>query len=589
MDHCMLTPSQCEYRSGYWRYWYEADYRFGLGTIYFFIILIAIFSLRHVVQQAKGPGSGSRFSKAQSMLRWMSYKGSRLEKINYNTPSMGVMLLGALGFIFFTVMTLGPQPYYWDNSRVNFGGSPPIATRAGWMALGCLPFVLATASKANLVTFLTGISHERLQVFHRWISHAMLILALVHTFPFIVYRAGRGELAAQWKTVYYWTGVAALIPQAWLTFASAGPFRRAGYEPFKILHILAGILFIVFFFIHCNFRLSSWDYFIGTAAVYVPCFLYSTVRTYLQYGFLTATLYTTPNGFIHVAVPIKAHWRPGQHFFLRFAALGLHSFTAHPFTACSLPEPNAAESKLVFYIRAQKGFTGRLFNHVTANQGCTMKVLLDGPYGSIDPVQLARPGKHLVIAGGSGSGWTLPLIERMIQYDLAAKQSAVPSEKKPITTSDRSLRVILSTREAATFDWYTERVEEIIAKYADIWTKRDNLMVEIYFTGLDVSSIPHEVEDARDGSGGSLTDSSSSPERGTDKTPVGQALKGRPNLAEVIADEVEGSVGQGLSVFACGPLSMQQDIREACAKAQFTSAGENAGGVTLHLEHFDWA
>jgi ferric-chelate reductase len=38
-------------------------------------------------------------------------------------------------------MTLGPQPYYWPTDA-SYGSSPPIATRAGWMALALLPFVL---------------------------------------------------------------------------------------------------------------------------------------------------------------------------------------------------------------------------------------------------------------------------------------------------------------------------------------------------------------------------------------------------------------------------------------------------------------
>lgn len=38
-------------------------------------------------------------------------------------------------------MTLGPKPYYWPTDA-SYGSSPPIATRAGWMALGLLPFVL---------------------------------------------------------------------------------------------------------------------------------------------------------------------------------------------------------------------------------------------------------------------------------------------------------------------------------------------------------------------------------------------------------------------------------------------------------------
>lgn len=40
-------------------------------------------------------------------------------------------------------LTLGPKPYYWPNTKtVSFGGSPPIATRTGWMALALLPFVM---------------------------------------------------------------------------------------------------------------------------------------------------------------------------------------------------------------------------------------------------------------------------------------------------------------------------------------------------------------------------------------------------------------------------------------------------------------
>lgn len=42
-----------------------------------------------------------------------------------------------------TAMTFAAKPYYWPNTKeISYGDSPPIATRAGWMALGCLPFVL---------------------------------------------------------------------------------------------------------------------------------------------------------------------------------------------------------------------------------------------------------------------------------------------------------------------------------------------------------------------------------------------------------------------------------------------------------------
>lgn len=81
-------------------------------------------------------------------------------------------------------------------------------------------------AKANLISALTGVPHEKLQVFHHWTSYAMFVLALIHTFPFIVYHIQQGDMVSEWETsVVYWTGVAALIPQAYLTFMSLPVIR----------------------------------------------------------------------------------------------------------------------------------------------------------------------------------------------------------------------------------------------------------------------------------------------------------------------------------------------------------------------------
>lgn len=85
----------------------------------------------------------------------------------------------------------------------------------------------ATATKTNWITLLTGVSHERLQVFHRWIAYAFFILALMHTFPFIVYHIRFHDMQMHFKMslLFYWTGIVALVFQAWLTFASHSAIR----------------------------------------------------------------------------------------------------------------------------------------------------------------------------------------------------------------------------------------------------------------------------------------------------------------------------------------------------------------------------
>lgn len=195
-----------------------------------------------------------------------------------------MLLLGA-GLLFFLLMTLVPQPYYWPNTAdVNFGDSPPLATRGGWMALAGIPFLILFASKANPIATLTGISHEKLIVFHTFAAWAVLALALVHTFPFIVYSIKTDTMAINWGTSsYYWTGVIALLAQGYLTFMSVpwirsvafgaqttpgkvlfvgnseltSAHRNKCYEFFKVTHWLAALVFMVFLFIHVDFTLTA--------------------------------------------------------------------------------------------------------------------------------------------------------------------------------------------------------------------------------------------------------------------------------------------------------------------------------------------
>lgn len=54
----------------------------------------------------------------------------------------------------------------------------------------------------------------------------MFVLALVHTSQFIVVHIQKGDMMLQWKkSVAYWTGVAAHIPQAYLNIMSIGVIR----------------------------------------------------------------------------------------------------------------------------------------------------------------------------------------------------------------------------------------------------------------------------------------------------------------------------------------------------------------------------
>lgn len=152
-----------------------------------------------------------------AVFRFTAYR--RYEVGGYRTPTIGVMALLAAGLVFFAAMTLGPKPYYWPDA--SFGDSPPLSTRSGWMALASTPFILLFATKANVVARLSGVSHEKLIIFHTALAWAALVLAMLHTFPFLIFNFREGMMEMQWETnFFYWTGICAIIPQAYLTFMS---------------------------------------------------------------------------------------------------------------------------------------------------------------------------------------------------------------------------------------------------------------------------------------------------------------------------------------------------------------------------------
>ncbi|TVY20807.1 Ferric/cupric reductase transmembrane component 7 [Lachnellula arida] len=587
MDMCELTPAQCEYRSGHWRYWYIADWVYGHATLYFMCAIVGVFAIPHILtriwraSKRENPLKGNKiWQRALASTRFLGYRTFYLRGLNWYSPATGVMLLGLAGLIYFMSLTLGPKPYYWPK-KPSYGGSPPIATRSGWMALALLLFVMILSSKVNWITVLTGISHEKLQVFHRWASWTMFVLALVHTFPFIVVHMQKHDMMLQWRTsVVYWTGVAALIPQAWLNIMSIGPIRNRFYESFKVTHYLAIIFFIFFLFIHCDFTLTSWDYFIATLALYLPTLVYGIARTVTHTNPPhTASFTLLQDGTLQISIASPIIWSPGQHVFLRFWTLGIHSLSTHPFTICSLP----GSGRMEFYVKPAGGFTARMMK--LAGTGKRIPVSIDGPYGdSLTAQKLGEKDTVVLIAGGSGAGYLLPLLETLV--------------RKP-ERGGNDVKVVIAVRHKQSVDWLLNAMEGILSLQKESSAK---ISVELQITDdpplpTPERAIPNSASSSADVI--QPTPRPSDPEKKATSTETsaypassqkGLAViegRGRPDLKALIKASAAG--GRSVGIAACGPASMMLDVRNACAEAQRgIIAGEVGGEVWLHTESFSW-
>ncbi|KXG53885.1 Riboflavin synthase-like beta-barrel [Penicillium griseofulvum] len=595
-DKCKLTEAQCLYRNYIWRYWYQADHVYALNTVYFMCVVIGVFAISNLlVRLAPDRVKRTRLWRMfTSASRYLSYRGYRLSALQYWSPALGVVILGAIGTIFFFGMTLGPQPYYWPTDA-SYGSSPPIATRSGWMALALLPFVLALSTKANMITGVTGIPHEKLQVFHHWTSYAMFVLALVHTFPYIVYHIRKGDMMHQWKTsVVYWTGVVSLISQAYLTLMSLPFIRNRFYEFFKATHIFMAVVFVVFFFLHCDFRLSSWDYFIASGVIYFLSLIASHIRTYLMHGIHNATIELLPSGLVRVVVPSIIKWTPGQHVFVRFLTSDLHLLTAHPFTissTCRNPDEIGKASELVFYIKPRDGVTGRLRAMAAKNPGCTKNILIEGPYGGVSKPHMAQFDTILVIAGGSGGGFSLAMVDEALRLT----EINAPGEKRPL--SRRNLQVVFSTRDHAMADWYIDEIDSRLSKSTMLSADSDKgfeTAVSVHVTdqpGQGISSTS-ELDNVK-GTAGKVPPAEITT---TGNFTLNVRRYSRPDIPSLVARTIAMAHNQGthlekkqrVGVLVCGPASMLHDTRNAAALAQANVLKGEVEELYLHSEPFVW-
>lgn len=333
------------------------------------------------------------------------------------------------------------------------------------------------------------------------------------------------------------------------------------------------LVFVIFFFFHCDFRLSSWDYFIATAVLYTLSWLYSQCKTYFEHGLRhKARLVPESDDTLRIMIDTRMEWGPDQHVFLRFITCGMHALTAHPFTICSVPQRDG-QNQLVFYVKARGGLTGRLMALARKNPEIQIPVLIDGPYGGIPAGRVGEFDRNIVIGGGAGAGTTLSLIENFIRF--------TPVQAGP------EMKVIIATREPGMRAWYIQALEDLAMRQPQEKPVA-SLSIHIHetFTENAVEQIGTNIKTESGNGTESIHSKESSPST-TELFNI-QLFTGRPDLPAAI-QQMAGQEGVSVGVVVCGPASMIYDVREAASVAQRDILSGKSGcarELWLHSEKF---
>ncbi|THC99114.1 hypothetical protein EYZ11_001435 [Aspergillus tanneri] len=426
---------------------------------------------------ARGPLPGSKNVKEQSsvstfapinntiaFVRWIFYRPLpvlRVWKLRVVLPSLGASAIVLAALIFVTLYSFIPQPLYYTSIAL---GSPPLAIRAGMIAVAMIPWIIALSTRANFISMLTGIGHERLNVLHRWAGYLCLFLSLIHMIPFYVAPVWESQSFIYYQQLFprniytYGTGLAALVPLIVLCLHSLPILRSWMYELFVTVHMPLSIFFLAMLFWHCKNFLTSWDYLWATVAIWVASLivrvLYLNWTNPLRLSFLIgeeSAITILPQNAVKVTVATRMRWKPGQYVYLRMP--GISVFGRHPFTIASLcsddfPSEYGEEHRdLALVFRPFGGFTRQVFlKAFEYGPYKTWTAFLEGPYGGMRR-DMAAFDDVTFFAGGSGitaiASHLLDLIKKMRDHKAVTK----------------SVRVVWAFRNPESVEWFKEELQ----------------------------------------------------------------------------------------------------------------------------------
>ena len=497
-------------------------------------------------------------------------------------PSLGNILTLAVPSVGLICWCFAIKPYYRPAA---VWGSTPLGVRSGMIANAMFPWLFALGLKFNPLTFLTGISHEKLQFFHQWIARVILFFSIVHVVPFLwqpVHDGGFSNLKAwYYYDKIWWTGTVAFACLAWLVVSSFGYFRRMSYEFFVLQHVVAIILFLVFYFMHTRDLINSWLWLwpsIGVWGFHVLFKFANSLRISRFTGLpATVSVVDEDEKLVKVEMAAPVSWQPGQHFFLRFPGINRSApYQTHPFTVSNLASPNQnAESHPVFFFKARTGLTGRIWQQLVqqpAVEGKTsamLKVGLDGPYGtSFHP---AAYHSDLMITGGVGMTSVLPALMTLC---LSARSS------RDILTS--TIAIHWSIRTIRMFDAFEPSIRPMLEHLRAFGI---NASLHVYCYQDAVQYGESKKDEMSIASSSSLAKS------------MIHVHRERANVSEIVAgfvDDVASASSSStrrssVSVSVCGPASMLNEAANVVARLQWSHVlSRSIDELFLHTEAFGW-
>ncbi|KIK57839.1 hypothetical protein GYMLUDRAFT_46056 [Collybiopsis luxurians FD-317 M1] len=483
---------------------------------------------------------------------------------------------------------------YWSN-------------RAGVLIASQLPLITALGTKNNLISFITGVSYEKLNNLHRMVARVVFVLVWTHAGSKIYPGLLQEDLDQTWLRC----GLLAASSFSSLCIISIRPVRARAYEFFFYAHVILVLLILVGAYVHTrefDYETYIWPSFIVWGADRTIRVLKLILFNYSYFGIgsggtLDASIELLTPGCVRLTLkkPSLFRWSPGQFAYLIVPDVSTLPFECHPFTIAShdslldsgLSSSDSTQAgqspklkELTFLINVRDGFTKRLADLATRRG--SVKVLLDGPYGQTHDLDLYNT--IVFIAGGTGVSHTLPLLLDTIKRVRDGKSVC------------QRVTFIWCIRDYSNIQW----ISDILVSGITLAPDSMKIHIRVYVTGTfdprrSLTDL-HKLGAESASSAESMLVQTPTSEKVENLTTSASSLdviaglpsvmisQGRPLLADQLKEEADASRG-AMWVTVCGSQSIASAVRKGL---QFPVAGPFATlrkgvDVALHVESFGYA
>lgn len=455
-----------------------------------------------------------------------------------------------------------------------------LTKRFGIVAASQLPLHYLLALKSwSPVQYLTRLSHEELNPYHRLLGRILISFFAIHASLYLNFYIQSGLLSKRIRDKDVILGISANMSFIIIGSTALATIRNYSYRLFFIIHVFLSIIVLPILYFHVSHLRV---YILESAAIYILFIVQRNISsTPVQ-----ATLTRLPKtNLLSISIPLapglaKRLYTPGQHIYLSIPASlasPLNKLRLNPFTVAGIP---SQEHKLRLVMRPLAGTTQILSNIAESSKKVSTSLVIEGPYGAAPyfPDLLENYDRILLVAGGVGATFTLPIYRHLLQRLRRTDASA------------GKVRFVWSVRDIADAAWGMQQLADDgetdppgCEVYVSGSTRKQQQQLREEGHGEAASSVELEEhaqllgEEAEQpvGSG------EDKPASHYDATPYRR--RGRPPLRVVVDKTFGYNASDRVAVLVCGPTGLGSALRVEVGRWV-----EKGRKVFWHGEEFGW-